>query len=134
MIAARARVTVDLRNTYDALLAESERRLGAFLQALAEEEGVTIETRSLARFAPVIFDAGIAALIARTAQRLGHPCRPMTSGAGHDAQMLARICPTAMIFVPSIRGISHNPAEDTRPEHLAAGADVLLHALLELAA
>ena len=134
VIAARARVTVDLRNTDDAILADSERRLAEFLQALAREEGVAIETRSLARFAPVIFDAGVAALIARTAQRLGHPCRPMTSGAGHDAQMLARFCPTAMIFVPSIRGISHNPAEDTRPEHLAAGADVLLHTLLELAA
>ena len=88
----------------------------------------------LARFAPVQFDRGIAALVARTAQRLGHSCRPMTSGAGHDAQMLARICPTAMVFVPSVKGISHNPAEHTAPEHLAAGADVLLHTLLELAA
>ena len=76
----------------------------------------------------------MAALIARTAQRLGHSCRPMTSGAGHDAQMMARMCPTAMIFVPSVKGISHNPAEHTEPVHLAAGADVLLHALLELTA
>ena len=97
-------------------------------------EGVKIETHSLARFAPVLFDKGIAALIARTAQRLGHSCRPMTSGAGHDAQMLARICPTAMVFVPSVKGISHNPAEHTEPAHLAAGADVLLHTLLELTA
>jgi len=80
----------------------------------------------------VLFDKGVADLIARTAQRLGHSCRPMTSGAGHDAQMIARIAPTAMIFVPSIKGISHNPAEDTKPEHLAAGADVLLHTLIEL--
>jgi N-carbamoyl-L-amino-acid hydrolase len=57
----------------------------------------------------------------------------MTSGAGHDAQMIARIAPTAMIFVPSVKGISHNPAEHTEPAHLAAGADVLLHTLLELA-
>jgi N-carbamoyl-L-amino-acid hydrolase len=134
VIAARARVTVDLRNTDDAVLVESERRLVAFLQQLERDEGVKIETHSLARFAPVLFDKGIAARIARTAQRLGHSCRPMTSGAGHDAQMLARICPTAMIFVPSVRGISHNPAEHTAPEHLAAGADVLLHTLLELTA
>jgi beta-ureidopropionase / N-carbamoyl-L-amino-acid hydrolase len=72
--------------------------------------------------------------VTRTAQKLGHSVRPMTSGAGHDAQMLARICPTAMIFVPSVKGISHNPAEHTAPEHLAAGADVLLHTLLELTA
>jgi len=76
----------------------------------------------------------VAALIARVAARLGHSCRPMTSGAGHDAQMMARLCPTAMVFVPSVKGISHNPAEHTAPEHLAAGADVLLHTLLELAA
>jgi len=134
VIAARARVTVDLRNTDDAVLKHAEQRLAEFLQQLARDEGVKIETHSLARFSPVLFDKTIAALIARTAQRLGHSCRPMTSGAGHDAQMIARIAPTAMIFVPSIRGISHNPAEDTRPEHLAAGADVLLHTLLELAA
>jgi len=134
VIAAHARVTVDLRNTDDAVLKHAEQRLAEFLQRLAKDEGVKIETQSLARFAPVIFDKDIAALIARTAQRLGHSCRPMTSGAGHDAQMIARIAPTAMIFVPSIKGISHNPAEDTRPEHLAAGADVLLHTLLELAA
>jgi beta-ureidopropionase / N-carbamoyl-L-amino-acid hydrolase len=134
VIAARARVTVDLRNTDDAVLVESERRLAAFLRELEHDEGVKIETHSLARFAPVSFDKDIAALIARTAERMGHSWRPMTSGAGHDAQMLARICPTAMIFVPSVKGISHNPAEHTAPEHLAAGADVLLHTVLELTA
>jgi len=134
VVAARARVTVDLRNTDDDVLKQSEARLAAFLEQLARDEGVKIETHSLARFAPVQFDQDIAALVTRTAQRLGHSCRPMTSGAGHDAQMLARICPTAMIFVPSVKGISHNPAEHTEPVHLAAGADVLLHTVLELAA
>jgi N-carbamoyl-L-amino-acid hydrolase len=57
----------------------------------------------------------------------------MPSGAGHDAQMLARLCPTGMVFVPSKGGISHNPAEDTEPEDLEAGANVLLQVLLELA-
>jgi N-carbamoyl-L-amino-acid hydrolase len=134
VIAARARVTVDLRNTDEALLVQAEQRFAQFLQQLARDEGVQIETQRLARFEPVVFDKDVAARIARIAQRLGHACRPMTSGAGHDAQMMARICPTAMVFVPSVRGISHNPAEHTAPEHLAAGADVLLHTLLELAA
>ncbi|MBK9244100.1 MAG: Zn-dependent hydrolase [Burkholderiales bacterium] len=133
VIAARAEVTVDLRNTDEALLQEAEQRFALFLAQLAAEEGVRIETRTLARFAPVTFDKGVADLVARTAGKLGHSCRPMTSGAGHDAQMMARICPTAMIFVPSVKGISHNPAEHTEPAHLAAGADVLLHTLLELA-
>jgi N-carbamoyl-L-amino-acid hydrolase len=132
VIAARARVTVDLRNTDEALLQQAERRFAQFVAELAIEEGVKIDTKSLARFEPVLFDKDVAGLIARTAAKLGHSCRPMTSGAGHDAQMLARLCPTAMIFVPSVKGISHNPAEHTEPAHLAAGADVLLHTLLEL--
>ena len=134
VIPGRASVTIDLRNTDEAALQQAEQRFAAFLERLARDEGVTIETRRLARFEPVVFDANVAATIKRVATRLGHACRPMTSGAGHDAQMLARICPTAMIFVPSVKGISHNPAEHTFPAHLAAGADVLLHTLLELAA
>ncbi len=134
VIAARAKLTADLRNTDEALLREAERRLALFLGELAHAEGVTIATRPLARFEPVIFDDGVAKLVERTAARLGHSCRRITSGAGHDAQMLARVCPAGMIFVPSVKGISHNPAEHTAPADLAAGANVLLHTLLELAA
>ena len=57
----------------------------------------------------------------------------LTEGAGHDAQMMARVCPTAMVFVPSINGISHNPAERTKPADLQAGADVLLQVIMGLA-
>ncbi|WP_418320214.1 Zn-dependent hydrolase [Piscinibacter sakaiensis] len=133
VIAARARLTVDLRNTDETLLQQAEQRLGDFLQQLAKDEGVTIESRQLARFEPVIFDAGVVQRIEAVTSRLGYSQRRITSGAGHDAQMLARICPTAMIFVPSIKGISHNPAEHTEPADLAAGGNVLLHTLLELA-
>jgi N-carbamoyl-L-amino-acid hydrolase len=92
-----------------------------------------VETRSLARFEPVVFDPGIVAVIERAAAALGQPIRRMVSGAGQDAQMLARICPSAMIFVPSIGGVSHNPAERTEPGHVQLGADVLLRTLVELA-
>jgi N-carbamoyl-L-amino-acid hydrolase len=57
----------------------------------------------------------------------------MPSGAGHDAQMLGRICPAAMIFTPSVGGLSHNIAEHTDPADVTAGADVLLQTLLTLA-
>ena len=133
VIAARATLTADLRNTDEGLLRSAEARLAEFLERLAREEGVEIGTRRLARFEPVLFDRGLVGVIEGVADRLGHSRRRMTSGAGHDAQMLARVCPAAMIFVPSVKGISHNPAEHTAPEHLAAGADVLLHTLLELA-
>jgi N-carbamoyl-L-amino-acid hydrolase len=57
----------------------------------------------------------------------------MPSGAGHDAQMLARVCPAGMVFVPSVGGVSHNPAERTAPADLEAGANVLLDVLVDLA-
>lgn len=133
VIAARATLTVDLRNTDERLLRQAEARLAACLAVLARDEGVTITSRVLARFEPVVFDAGLVQRIEAVAGRLGLGHRRMTSGAGHDAQMLARVCPAAMIFVPSIKGISHNPAEHTLPEHLCAGADVLLQTLVELA-
>ena len=133
VIAARAKVTIDMRNTDEATLQRAEQRLSAFLDELARDEEVTIDVRTLARFEPVVFDAGLVQRIERIARRLGHTPRRMTSGAGHDAQMIARVAPAAMIFVPSVRGISHNPAEHTEPEHLAAGADVLLHTLIDLA-
>ncbi|RPI07412.1 MAG: M20/M25/M40 family metallo-hydrolase, partial [Zetaproteobacteria bacterium] len=81
----------------------------------------------------VVFDQRIVSVIQEAADLLGQPARPMTSGAGQDAQMMARLCPSAMIFVPSVDGISHSPAEYTRPEHLELGANVLLQTLLRLA-
>jgi beta-ureidopropionase / N-carbamoyl-L-amino-acid hydrolase len=133
VVAAGAVLTVDLRNTDDAVLQQAERELAAFLHDLAEAEGVTITSRSLARFEPVEFDPEVVALVERTAQAHGRSVRRMPSGAGHDAQMLARVCPAGMVFVPSIGGISHNPAERTAPADLAAGAAVLLDVLVELA-
>jgi N-carbamoyl-L-amino-acid hydrolase len=133
VVAASAVLTVDLRNTDDAVLQEAERRLAAEVARLAVAEGVTVTTRSLARFAPVDFDPATVELVEATAQRLGHSTRRMPSGAGHDAQMLARICPAAMIFTPSVDGLSHNIAEHTHPADVTAGADVLLQTLLALA-
>ena len=132
VVAASASMTVDLRNTDEAVLQAAERRLAERCGELAAAEGVTIDRRSLARFEPVAFDERVVSLVEGTATRLGRSVRRMPSGAGHDAQMLARVCPTGMIFVPSHRGISHNPAEHTDVEDLAAGADVLLHVLLAL--
>ncbi|HEU4841910.1 MAG TPA: Zn-dependent hydrolase [Ilumatobacteraceae bacterium] len=133
VVPSEAVLTVDLRNTDDVLLQEAERRLSAEVERLAAAEGVTVTVRSLARFAPVDFDAATVDLVEATAQRLGHTTRRLPSGAGHDAQMLARICPAAMIFTPSVGGLSHNIAEHTHPADVAAGADVLLQTLLELA-
>jgi beta-ureidopropionase / N-carbamoyl-L-amino-acid hydrolase len=134
VLAARAVLTVDLRNTDASALASAESRLRAHVDDLASAEGVTVAWRRLAQFDPVAFDPAVIDLVESTATRLGHSVLRLPSGAGHDAQMLARVCPTGMVFVPSHAGISHNPAEYTAPDDLAAGTQVLAEVLLELAA
>jgi N-carbamoyl-L-amino-acid hydrolase len=133
VVAARALLTVDLRNTDAAALGEAEARLHAFCDETAEREGVTLTLRALARFDPVDFDEGIVALVDEIGSAHQRSTMRLPSGAGHDAQMLARVCPAGMVFVPSARGISHNPAEHTDDADLEAGANVLLHVLLRLA-
>jgi N-carbamoyl-L-amino-acid hydrolase len=133
VIPNKAVVTVDVRNTDEAKLKEAEQRVAVFVEETAKAEGCSVEARRLARFEPVIFDGGMAELIERTAKDLGFSVRRMTSGAGHDAQMMQRAAPTAMIFVPSVGGISHNVREFTKPGDLEAGANVLLQVMLELA-
>ncbi len=132
VIAARATCTVDLRNTDEATLCRAEAAVATFLDDVAAREGVGVTTRRLARFEPVSFDPATVDLVEAAALRLGHTTMRLPSGAGHDAQMLSRLCPTAMVFTPSVAGISHNPAEHTDPADLAAGADVLLQVLLAL--
>jgi beta-ureidopropionase / N-carbamoyl-L-amino-acid hydrolase len=133
VIADQAVFTVDLRNTDEAVLQQAERRLHAFAAEAAAAEGVTLSHRTLARFEPVAFDPAVVNLVEATARGLGHSVRRLPSGAGHDAQMLARVCPAGMIFVPSVAGISHNVKEFTALSDLEAGANVLLHTLLALA-
>ncbi|MEY3588704.1 MAG: hypothetical protein RJA47_1300 [Actinomycetota bacterium] len=132
VVPASATLTLDVRNTDEELLRDAERQIAAHLRKLAADEGVSITTRTLARFEPVDFDSSVISLIEGVASDHGLSHMRMPSGAGHDAQMLARVCPAAMIFVPSHKGISHNPAEHTDAHQLVAGCNVLLHALLSL--
>ncbi len=133
VVPASATFTIDLRHTDNDVLVEAERRTKEFLAATAAAEHCTIETRSLARFDPVVFDETVICAVERAAASQNRTVRRMPSGAGHDAQMLARVCPTGMVFVPSVDGVSHNPAEYTSPDDLEAGANVLLQVMLELA-
>ena len=134
VIAREALVTVDLRNTDEQKLQEAEHSMTSVIEQICKAEGVTCSSRTLARFEPVSFDKEMVSLVAKTASKLGNRVKSMPSGAGHDAQMFAPNCPTAMIFVPSRNGISHNVTEYTEPEHLQAGADVLLQILLQKSA
>lgn len=133
VIAARASLTVDLRNTDAAVLGQVRSALLAFVAECAAGHGVSCSTEVLADFAPVAFDAELVDSIEAHARSLGLSTLRLPSGAGHDAQMLARICPSAMIFVPSIDGLSHNVNEYTPPADLGRGAQVLLQAVLQRA-
>ena len=133
VIAREARFTVDLRNTSDDLLRQAEERFARALAELGEAEGVAVEARTLVRTSAVQFDEEVLGIIQAVAGDLGQPIRRMTSGAGHDAQMIEQISPAALFFVPSVGGISHNPKEYTEPEHLSVGAQVLLDVLMRLA-
>ena len=131
VIAKEALITIDLRNTDEQKLQEAEQAMSSFIEQLCNAEGVTFSSRTLARLEPVSFDKEMVSLVTETASALGFSVKSMPSGAGHDAQMFAPNCPTAMIFVPSRNGISHNVAEFTEPRHLHAGADVLLQIMLQ---
>lgn len=128
-----ARMTVDLRNTDEILLQQAEKAVFAYADKVAREEGVSINRRTLARFEPVPFHATLVDLVEATAREFGLSNMRMPSGAGHDAQIMARICPAAMIFVPSEKGISHNIQEFTKPEDIEAGANVLANVIVKLA-
>ncbi len=132
VVPSTAVMTVDLRNTDDAVLQQAETRFRGHLAQAAEAEGVGVETRMLARFEPVEFDARVVDVVEAAARDAGLSTRRMPSGAGHDAQMFARVCPTAMIFTPSVNGISHNVTEFTEPDDIEAGANVLLDVMLRL--
>jgi beta-ureidopropionase / N-carbamoyl-L-amino-acid hydrolase len=132
VVPQRARVTVDLRNTDDATLKAAEAKVAEAARVAAEAEGCRLTSRSLARFAPVAFDEDLVARVEAAAEARGLNVRRMPSGAGHDAQMFAPNCPTAMVFVPSRGGLSHNIDEHTEPAQLVAGAQVLLDVALDL--
>lgn len=130
VIPGRVEMSIDLRNARAATLDAMTAAVQAAAARLATEHGVSITLEQTAHFEPCAFDASMLAAIEATAVAYGYPNMRLASGAGHDAVYVARRCPTAMIFVPCERGISHNEIENADPLHLHAGANVLLHAVL----
>jgi N-carbamoyl-L-amino-acid hydrolase len=134
VIPHQAAITVDLRNPDDDLMTDAERHLATYVDALAATHDVRISWERMAKTAVVPFHRAIQDLLADTADRLGLPYVRAMSGAGHDAQEIAAICPTAMVFVAGENGgVSHTPREYSNPDACANGADVLANAVLTLA-
>lgn len=133
VIPSKADFTVDIRNPNKEKLDNDEILLANYLKELEKTDGVKITTQRMTCFDPVPFDDGICQKIEATAKAHDLKVRRMVSGAGQDAQMIARICPTAMVFVPNIDGISHNPKEKVTDKAAVNGANVFLDVVVELA-
>jgi N-carbamoyl-L-amino-acid hydrolase len=110
-----------------------EEKLRAACARIGRDCKVKVHAEEVVYFPPCRFDAQCVAAVRAGARAAGHSAIEIVSGAGHDAVYVARVAPTAMIFVPCKDGLSHNELEDAKPEHLAAGCDVLLHAMLSRA-
>ena len=133
VIPGRVFLTVDFRHPDDGVLARMDRELRDGVAAIAEDTGLGCEVEQIFYYAPVRFEDSCVEAVRKAAEECGYSRRDIVSGAGHDACYLAAVAPTSMIFVPCVDGISHNEIEDAKPEWITAGADVLLHALLEKA-
>ena len=126
--------TLDVRNPDDDAMGAAEAELRRYLDEVAERLGVTITNQRTARTPRVVFDEEVLTTIEASMVARGLSHQRILSGAGHDAQELAAICPAGMIFVPGLYdGISHNPRELSTPQACAAGAQVLLDTVLKLA-
>ena len=125
--------TVDLRSPHLSILDGMRATLEADAAAIAADLGLDIAIEPVGHFDPVTFDDGCVTAIRNAAERLGYSHRNIVSGAGHDACWINRVAPTAMVMCPCVGGLSHNEAEEISKEWASAGADVLLHAVLETA-
>lgn len=122
--------TVDIRHPDDKVLSQMDRELREKVDTIARESDVEARLVNNWNVASMEFDRECIAHVRNAAGKLGYRHRDMISGAGHDAVYIARVAPTGMIFIPCENGISHNELENTTPEYIAAGANVLLHAIM----
>jgi len=132
VVPGRVRFSIEFRHPDEQVLAEME---AALLLAFAQSNDgpLTASVERIFDYAPVEFDAHCVATVRQAATTLGYAQREMISGAGHDACYLSRVAPTAMIFIPCVDGISHNPAENISETWASAGANVLLNAVMSSA-
>jgi acetylornithine deacetylase/succinyl-diaminopimelate desuccinylase-like protein len=126
VIPGRAEVSLDVRDSDEEKRDAVLERVLAFVRERAETRGQSVQYRERLRSAPTPMDGGVVAGLISACEKVGVSYRSMTSGAGHDAMMVARRVPTGMLFVPSRDGVSHSPEEFTEYRHLATAVAVLL--------
>ena len=133
VIPGQVKFSIDLRNSSDALVDQQVAEVRACAERLSAQTGLPVKIEPVSTYPAQPFHPDCVAAVARAAQRLGYSHMPTVSGAGHDAIYAARLAPAGMIFIPCKDGISHNEIEDAQPEHISAGANVLLQVMLERA-
>jgi N-carbamoyl-L-amino-acid hydrolase len=133
VIPGSAFVACEFRHPDDAVLSAMDAKLREGVEAIAKEIGLGFDIRQIFYYQPVAFDKDCVAAVRRAAEHFGYTHRDIVSGAGHDACYIARVAPTSMIFTPCVDGVSHNEAEDIKQDWATAGANVLMHAVLEKA-
>jgi N-carbamoyl-L-amino-acid hydrolase len=133
VIPGSAFLTAEFRHPDEPSLATMDKNLRNIARDVARELGLEIDIKQITQFPAQAFDPGCLNAIRNAAKKNGLTFHDIISGAGHDAVYMARVCPAAMIFVPCVGGISHNEAEDCKPDWVTNGANVLLHAMLEKA-
>ena len=125
--------TIDFRSPELAIIEDMNARLRRGAQKICDEMSLEVTFEKVGGFDPVEFDAGCVSAVRNAAERLGYSHRDLISGAGHDACLINRVAPTAMVMCPCVDGLSHNEAEEISKDWAVAGTDVLLHAVLETA-
>ncbi len=131
-IMKRISATVDIRHFEASGLEHIKNRMHAILQNICQERGVTYELSDVWYSPPQPFYPQYIDMVRESAKELGYSHQDIISGAGHDAISLAKVCPTTMIFIPCLNGISHNPAEYASPEQLEKGTMVLLKTIIKI--
>jgi N-carbamoyl-L-amino-acid hydrolase len=133
VIPGQVKFSIDLRNSTDALVDTMADEFKAYAAKVSQETGLGVQTELVSSYPAQAFHPDCIDTVARAAKKLGYSQMPIVSGAGHDAVYMAQLAPTGMIFIPCKDGISHNEIEYASPEHVTAGGNVLLHAVLERA-
>ncbi|MBC7703351.1 MAG: Zn-dependent hydrolase [Rhodoferax sp.] len=133
VIPGNVKFSIDLRNATDSIVDTMAAEVKAYADKLSQQSGLKIEIVQVSGYPAQAFHPHCVDAVARAAAKLGYSNMPVVSGAGHDAVYMAQLAPAGMIFIPCKDGISHNEIEDAKPEHITAGCNVLLHAMLERA-
>ncbi|MBS3915296.1 MAG: Zn-dependent hydrolase, partial [Bacteroidetes bacterium] len=130
VIPGEVKFSIDLRNVSSELLDTMHNEILAFVDKTSKDSGLSISVERVSYYPPCPFHPDCVNAVREATATLGYSTMDVVSGAGHDAIYTARLAPSGMIFVPCKDGISHNEIEDAKSEHLEAGCNVLLHAML----